>query len=534
MRYRDTDFAAIARAMGIAARRVDGRRRAARRRSTEAFARPGPYLIDAIVDPSGYRGRARRDARSGAMTVAGDDRRVGRGADATTTSRPRPRGREAAPARHARRRARSARARRRARPGRTASALGGTGASSVIGLRARACRPRRRRWRTACSATASTSTTPTRTRSATSASSSRRPPSRWPRRRGASGRRAAAGARRRQRDHHARRRGGGGRVHGARVPPTSVSGVFGAAVAAARLQRPADRRRSRRPWDSPAAWRPGSSPTSATARRRSPCMPAGRRTAGSSRPTLAAAGAEGPVPVFEDGSGSSPPTTGGTRPRSRHRSPTSERAGRRRASRSSPTPRATSCTAASTPRRACSREHPLAADEIERIIVAVPDPGIPLVLEPVEAKRDPRTEYDAKFSLQYSIAALIVHGHVGVETYTEAAHPRSPRVLALAARVEHVRRAFPTYPRSFPGWVRIETRSGEVLELELAHQRGGPENPMARGRGAAKFRANAVARPRPPSGRRARAGAALARAIRTTSRAASRRCATPLPAMQRA
>ena len=113
------------------------------------------------------------------------------------------------------------------------------------------------------------------------------------------------------------------------------------------------------------------------------------------------------------------------------------------------------------------------------------------MLEPVEAKRDPRTEYDAKFSLQYSIAALLVHGDVGVETYTEQAI-RDPAVLELAARVEHVPRAFPTYPRSFPGWVCIETRSGERLELELAHQRGGPDNPMSADAIAAKFRANAT------------------------------------------
>jgi 2-methylcitrate dehydratase PrpD len=137
------------------------------------------------------------------------------------------------------------------------------------------------------------------------------------------------------------------------------------------------------------------------------------------------------------------------------------------------------------------RAHPLPAGEIERITVAVPDPGVPLVLEPLAAKRDPRTEYDAKFSLPYSIAALVVHGRVGVETYTEQAI-RDPAVLALAARVQHVQRDFPTYPQSFPGWVRIESRAGDVLELELPHQRGGPENPMSEREVVAKFRANAA------------------------------------------
>jgi 2-methylcitrate dehydratase PrpD len=175
--------------------------------------------------------------------------------------------------------------------------------------------------------------------------------------------------------------------------------------------------------------------------------------------------------------------------------------------------------------------HPVAPEDVEHITVAVPDPGIPLVLEPVEAKRDPRTEYDAKFSLQYSIAALVVHGHVGVETYTEQAI-RDPTVLALASRVGHVRRAFPTYPQSFPGWVRIETRSGHVLERELEHQRGGPENPMHADEIAGKFRANAGLALEAPS------VAALEHAVRALERqvdlgASFAPLRGPLPAMQR-
>jgi acetolactate synthase-1/2/3 large subunit len=53
VRYRDTDFAAIAQAVGIAARRVadaSGLRAAL----AEAFAAARPYLIDAAIDPSGY------------------------------------------------------------------------------------------------------------------------------------------------------------------------------------------------------------------------------------------------------------------------------------------------------------------------------------------------------------------------------------------------------------------------------------------------------------------------------------------------
>lgn len=53
--YRETDFAGIAQAVGIPSRRVTDAG-ALREALAEAYAVPGPYLIDAIVDPSGYGG----------------------------------------------------------------------------------------------------------------------------------------------------------------------------------------------------------------------------------------------------------------------------------------------------------------------------------------------------------------------------------------------------------------------------------------------------------------------------------------------
>jgi acetolactate synthase-1/2/3 large subunit len=53
VRYRDSAFAEVARAMGIPARRVEDAR-GLHATLGEAFDGPGPYLIDAVVDPSGY------------------------------------------------------------------------------------------------------------------------------------------------------------------------------------------------------------------------------------------------------------------------------------------------------------------------------------------------------------------------------------------------------------------------------------------------------------------------------------------------
>jgi 2-methylcitrate dehydratase PrpD len=129
--------------------------------------------------------------------------------------------------------------------------------------------------------------------------------------------------------------------------------------------------------------------------------------------------------------------------------------------------------------------------EIEDILVWIPEAGVPLVLEPAATKLAPRSEYEAKFSLQYSTASMLVHGQVGVQSYTDEAIA-DPRVLELAAKVRHETRAYASYPAAFPGGVRITTKDGRTLEADFPYQRGGPENPMAAEEVRAKFRQNAA------------------------------------------
>jgi 2-methylcitrate dehydratase PrpD len=130
-------------------------------------------------------------------------------------------------------------------------------------------------------------------------------------------------------------------------------------------------------------------------------------------------------------------------------------------------------------------------DEIEDVVVTIPEAGVSLVLEPANAKTAPRTEYEGKFSLQYSTAAMLVHGRVGVQTYTAEALA-DPATLELARRVRYETKDYPTYPAAFPGGVRIRTRDGRTLEADFPYQQGGPENPMSAGEVRGKFRENAL------------------------------------------
>jgi 2-methylcitrate dehydratase PrpD len=129
--------------------------------------------------------------------------------------------------------------------------------------------------------------------------------------------------------------------------------------------------------------------------------------------------------------------------------------------------------------------------EIEDVVVIVPEAGVSLVLEPAASKVAPRTDYEGKFSLQYSTAAMLVHGRVGLTTYTPEALADA-RVLELARKVRYETKEYASYPAAFPGGVRIRLRDGRTLDADLPHQLGAPENPMSEAQVREKFRENAA------------------------------------------
>jgi 2-methylcitrate dehydratase PrpD len=132
----------------------------------------------------------------------------------------------------------------------------------------------------------------------------------------------------------------------------------------------------------------------------------------------------------------------------------------------------------------------LSPDDIAEVVVTVPAAGVALVLEPADAKKTPRSDYEGKFSLQYSVASMLVRGHVAVGDFSDEAIA-DPAVLAVASKVRYETPEYPTYPQAFPGGVRVTLADGSTLERDFPHQKGGPENPMSADEVREKFRGNA-------------------------------------------
>jgi 2-methylcitrate dehydratase PrpD len=139
---------------------------------------------------------------------------------------------------------------------------------------------------------------------------------------------------------------------------------------------------------------------------------------------------------------------------------------------------------------ALRREHRIEPDAIEGIECLVPAGEVPIVCEPRESKRRPRTPYDAQFSLAYSVAAALVDGRVGLDTYAKD-RISDERTLALAARVQHTVDPASRFPDGFPGWVRLRLRDGRLVEAREPDGRGGAARPLEPGAIVAKFRDNA-------------------------------------------
>jgi 2-methylcitrate dehydratase PrpD len=136
------------------------------------------------------------------------------------------------------------------------------------------------------------------------------------------------------------------------------------------------------------------------------------------------------------------------------------------------------------------REHGLDADAVSAVECLVPAAEVPIVCEPRAAKVRPRTSYDAQFSLSYTVASALLDGRVGLDTFS-ADRLVEARRLSLAERVTHAIDDNSSFPKGFPGWVRVRLRDGRTLESRAPDGRGSLARPLPEDAILEKFRDNA-------------------------------------------
>lgn len=120
-----------------------------------------------------------------------------------------------------------------------------------------------------------------------------------------------------------------------------------------------------------------------------------------------------------------------------------------------------------------------AAEAVSEIRVATYGPGYEIVREP-----NPRSPYQAKFSLTYCAAAALLEGRVGLAQFgperfgpAGVVEPRIARLLART-RVEVDPALTARYPERWPCRLSVSLADGRAVAGEADYPRGNPENPV--------------------------------------------------------
>jgi 2-methylcitrate dehydratase PrpD len=127
--------------------------------------------------------------------------------------------------------------------------------------------------------------------------------------------------------------------------------------------------------------------------------------------------------------------------------------------------------------------HGFAAADIDRIDVDV-DPIVPTIL----IYDRPATALEAKFSLPFCVAAAVVFGRVGIDTF-DAAHMHDAEVAALMPRVAmRVDAGIGTgKPALTEARVHVRLKDGRAFASDAHGARGYPANPASQDELDAKF-----------------------------------------------
>ncbi len=143
----------------------------------------------------------------------------------------------------------------------------------------------------------------------------------------------------------------------------------------------------------------------------------------------------------------------------------------------------TAIDAALAIREQICRERPsFAVDRIAQVDVESYGPGWEIVKE-----RNPRTPYQAKFSLVYCVAAALIEGGIGLEQFSpDRFNEQGVQRTGIAALIGRTRVTVAgdlteKYPNAWPVRLAVTLDNGTVVRHAADFPRGNPENPVPAG-----------------------------------------------------
>ncbi len=123
---------------------------------------------------------------------------------------------------------------------------------------------------------------------------------------------------------------------------------------------------------------------------------------------------------------------------------------------------------------------------IVQIRARVAEGSVNMICKPWDIKIAPRTGYDARFSLPYAIATMLLRGRAGQTEFQED-QLDDPDIRALMQRVSYT--VDPGFSvKDMPAWVELTFDDGTVATESLAEVRGDAANPLSATEIMANFR----------------------------------------------
>lgn len=132
----------------------------------------------------------------------------------------------------------------------------------------------------------------------------------------------------------------------------------------------------------------------------------------------------------------------------------------------------------------------IAGGEIASVRAFLPQPTLHIIAEPAGAKENAATEYEAKFSAQFVVAACLLRGGFGMPNLQPEALA-DEHVRALARRVKCQPDPDSAFPDFFSGGVEVTLADGRVMSRHVRVNSGAGERAMTARQVSAKFMASA-------------------------------------------
>jgi 2-methylcitrate dehydratase PrpD len=129
-------------------------------------------------------------------------------------------------------------------------------------------------------------------------------------------------------------------------------------------------------------------------------------------------------------------------------------------------------------------------DAIESVLCRVAPGAAPVICEPWSAKQRPANGNEAKYSLPYCIARVLLGRPVDIESMTGDAVDAD--ALALARRIEWTPRPESDFPARFDADLTVVTRDGRSLHHRIEQVFGSAQRPADEAAVRAKFAGNAA------------------------------------------